>query len=382
MLEEVNNLEVNRRGFLLGSLGSALTVTTGGLTGLILSSEPSAAASKFVVNVLGNYSFTDTATGCKVVVTVKNGIRRIVSNGIPNHITGEFPNSGNPHKIIAQSQDYSLPTSPKKGLDVAVASASSGVAINGVLFDPATAEHYNNDPSSGWNLEAFNSLRNIGLDLNNAHVQPTGTYHYHGTPVGLGKLVTKTGHSSLIGWSADGFPMYLDRGYSKANNKKSAIKTLKSSYQLKKGTRPSGPGGSYTGDYTQDWEYIEGSGDLDAANGRVQVTPEFPKGTYCYIVTTTFPFIARRFVGTVVSNFVKTGPGGGQQSGGGQKPGGPSQKPSGSAQPPDLTPAAKKLGLTVEQLKEALGPPPPNLDAAAQKLGITVSALKSALGLP
>ena len=371
MIEEVNNLEVNRRGFLLGSLGSALTVTSGGLTGLILSSEPSAAASKFVVNVLGNYSFTDTATGCKVVVTVKNGIRRIVSNGIPNHKTGAFPNSGNPNKISAQSQDFSLPTSPKKGLDVAVASASSGIAINGVLFDPATAEHYNNDPSSGWNLEAFNSLRSVGLDFNNAHVQPTGAYHYHGTPVGLEKLVTKTGHSSLIGWSADGFPMYLDRGYSKATDKKSAVKTLKSSYQLKKGTRPSGPGGSYTGDYTQDWEYIEGSGDLDAANGRVQVTPEFPKGTYCYIVTTTFPLIARRFVGTVVSSFVKSGPGGGGQ-----------QQPSSSAQPPDLTPAAKKLGVTVDQLKEALGPPPPNLEAAAQKLGITVSTLKSALGLP
>jgi hypothetical protein len=309
--------------------------------------------------------------GSNEVVTVKNGIRRLVSNGIPNHKTGAFPNSGNPNKISAQAQDFSLPTSPKKGLDVAVASAASGIAINGVLFDPATAEHYNNDPSSGWNLEAFNSLRSVGLDFNNAHVQPTGAYHYHGTPVGLEKLVTKTGHSSLIGWSADGFPMYLDRGYSKATDKKSAVKTLKSSYQLKKGTRPNGPGGSYTGDYTQDWEYIEGSGDLDAANGRVQVTPEFPKGTYCYIITTTFPLIARRFVGTVVSSFVKSGPGGGGQ-----------QQPSTSAQPPDLTPAAKKLGVTVDQLKEALGPPPPNLDAAAQKLGITVSTLKSALGLP
>jgi hypothetical protein len=381
-MEELNGLEVNRRGFLLGSLGGALTVTTSGLTGLILSSEPSAAASKFVVNVMGSYSFTDVATGCKVAVTVKDGIRRIVSNGIPNHVTGAFPNSGNPNKIIAQSQDYSLPTSPVKGADVAVAGACSGVAINGVLLDPATAEYYNNDPASGWNLEAFNSLRNLGLDSSNAHVNPTGTYHYHGTPVGLEKIITKVGHSSLVGWSADGFPIYLDQGYSKAKDKKSAIKTLKSSYKVKSGTRPNGPGGSYNGDYTQDWEYVAGSGDLDAANGRFQVTPEFPKGTYCYILTKTFPLIPRRFVGTVASSFVRTGPGGGPQGGGAQPGGNPPQQPGSSTQPPDLAPAAKKLGFTVEQLQAALGPPPPNLDAAAQKLGISVSTLKSALGLP
>ncbi len=373
MIDEVYNSEINRRGFLMGGLASAITVTTGGLTGLILSSEPSTAASKFVVNVLGNYSFTDVSTGCKVSVTVKNGVRRIVSNGIPNHKTGKFPSALNPNTISAQRQDYSLPTAPIKGADAAVGGSVAGIAINGVLLDPATAEHYNNDPSSGWNLEAFNSERDLGLDFNNAHVQPDGTYHYHGSPVGLDKLVSRTGHSSLIGWAADGFPIYLDRGYSKANNKKSAIKKLRSSYQIKNGIRPDGPGGAYNGDYTQDWEFIEGSGDLDAANGRFQLTPEFPKGTYCYIITSTFPLLPRRFVGTVASGFIRTGPGG-QQKGGGQQQGG-------SQQPPDLAPAAKKLGVTVDQLKEALGPPPGNFDVAAKKLGISVSALKAAIGV-
>lgn len=368
MIQEFIASGVNRRGFLMGSLASAITVTGGGLTGLVLSAEPSAAASKFVVNVLGSYSFIDAATGCNVAVTVRNGIRRIVSNGIPNHKTGAFPNSGNPNTISAQKQDYSIPAGPKQGLPKLVMGAASGVAINGVVFDPGTAEHYNNDPASGWNVEAFNSFLNLGLDINNAHVQPTGTYHYHGSPVGLSEIVARKGHSPLIGWGPDGFPIYLDRGYTKAKDSKSALKVLKSSYQLKKGTRSSGPGGAFNGDYTQDFEYVASSGDLDAANGRFQVTPEFPKGTYCYIITSGFPYISRQFVGTVATGFLKTGgaPGGAQ----------------GAGQGPDLSAAAKKLGITEQQLKDALGAPPPNFATAAQKLGITAADLKAALGVP
>ena len=368
MQEEFLTTGVNRRGFLLGSLASAITVTGGGLTALILSAEPSAAASKFMVNVLGNYSFTDTATGCQVSVTVKNGVRRIVSNGIPNHKTGAFPNSGNPNAISAQKQDFSIPSSPKQGIPKLVMGAASGVAINGVEFDPGTAESYNNDPTSGWNIEAFNSFLNLGLDSNNAHVQPTGTYHYHGIPIGLNEIVARNGHSPLIGWGPDGFPIYLDRGYTKAKDNKSSLMTLKSSYQLKKGVRPTGPGGTYNGDYTQDFEYLAGSGDLDAANGRFQVTPEFPKGAYCYIITSAFPYIARQFVGTVATGFLKTGgaPGGAQ----------------GAGQSPDLSAAAKKLGITEQQLKDTLGAPPPNFSAAAKKLGITETELKTALGVP
>ncbi len=359
---------VNRRGFLMGSLASAITVTGGGLTGLILSAEPAAAASKFVVNVMGSYSFIDAATGCNVALSVKNGIRRIVSNGIPNHKTGAFPNSGNPNTISAQKQDYSIPAGPKQGLPKLVMGAASGVAINGVVFDPGTAEHYNNDPASGWNIEAFNSFLNLGLDINNAHVQPTGTYHYHGSPVGLSEIVARKGHSPLIGWGPDGFPIYLDRGYTKAKDSKSALKVLKSSYQLKKGTRSSGPGGAFNGDYTQDFEYVASSGDLDAANGRFQVTPEFPKGTYCYIITSGFPYISRQFVGTVATGFLKTGgaPGGAQGVGQGR----------------DLSAAAKKLGITEQQLKDALGAPPSNFTTAAKKLRITEADLKAALGVP
>lgn len=328
-MEKELSIEVSRRGFLMGSLYSALTVTAGGVTGLILSTEPSFGAEKFVANIMGNYSFVDAKTGCNVAVTVKNGVRRIVSNGIPNHVIGAFPNAGNPNRISAQNQDYSFLTTPKQGPPAISMGALSGIAINGVLFDPGTAEHFNNDPSSGWNLEAFNSVRSLGLDQNNAHVQPTGTYHYHGSPIGLGETVARKGHAPLVGWGPDGFPVYLDQGYSNAKSKSSKVKTLTSSYQLKTGTRPSGPMSTYNGDYTQDFEFITGSGDLDAANGRFQVTPEFPKGTYCYIITSKFPYMARMFVGVVSDSFKRgrPGPGQGPRPGGPGAPGGPMGTP-------------------------------------------------------
>jgi len=44
--------------------------------------------------------------------------------------------------------------------------------------------------------------------------------------------------------------------------------------------------------------------------------------------------------------------------------------------------AAKHLGVSVEVLRDALGPPPPDIKAAAQKLGVSESQLNQALGRP
>jgi hypothetical protein len=51
----------------------------------------------------------------------------------------------------------------------------------------------------------------------------------------------------------------------------------------------------------------------------------------------------------------------------------------------DLAAAAAKLGVTEQQLSEALGDPsqgPPDSAAAAEKLGISEDSLREALGLP
>lgn len=87
----------------------------------------------------------------------------------------------------------------------------------------------------------------------------------------------------------------------------SEVVALSSSWRLRGGTRPDGPGGTYDGTFVEDHEYVEGSGDLDVANGRVAVTPEYPDGTYLYVLTDDFPVIPRLFAGAVDPSFVRSG---------------------------------------------------------------------------
>jgi hypothetical protein len=152
-----------------------------------------------------------------------------------------------------------------------------------------------------WNLEALGGAFQFGADESNAHVQPNGQYHYHGMPegyltrLGAGQAVT------LVGFAVDGFPIYARHGYSVASDASSPVKVIASSYRKKLSPDPGRPSTDVfpMGTFTQDHEYVPGSGDLDECNGRVGVTPEFPGGTYHYYVTDTFPFIQRCLKGTV-----------------------------------------------------------------------------------
>lgn len=60
----------------------------------------------------------------------------------------------------------------------------------------------------------------------------------------------------------------------------------------------------------------------------------------------------------------------------------PSQPGNSQHHPIELATAAERLGVSEQDLREALGPLPPDFEAAAQILGITVEELRSALGIP
>jgi hypothetical protein len=110
----------------------------------------------------------------------------------------------------------------------------------------------------------------------------------------------------LSGYAADGFPIYSQWGYSAPKAAGSPLKKLRSSYQLRTGERPGGelgPGGPYDGTFDQDWEYVAGSRDLDQCNARFSITPEYPQGTYHYVITDTFPFISRYFRGAAPDQY-------------------------------------------------------------------------------
>ncbi len=249
--------------------------------------------------------------------------RSLEANGIPEHNVGRFPNRGNPHAIAEQRHQFAIPLNPEVAEQITSIyypigqqgppNRPFGIGLNGVLMDPGTAEFWMGNRALDWNYEALGGAVGLGLDENHAHVQPNGSYHYHGLPTlylkKLGAVATK--HSPQIGWAADGFPIYAVYGFSDAKDPESPIVELTSSYQLKSGERPGGdegPGGKYDGAFTRDYEYIAGSGTLDECNGRICVTPEFPEGTYAYFLTKKWPCVPRNFRGTPI-DLRSTGPG-------------------------------------------------------------------------
>ncbi|WOO39829.1 YHYH protein [Rubellicoccus peritrichatus] len=256
-----------------------------------------------------------TATN-EVEITTTSEKRIIESNGIPNHSTGQFPGRGNPHEISVQFVRYEIPLTPREAdKPIDARGYALGVALNGVKIDVATAEFWNNQRGSIWNEEAIvNGKGRLGLDGNNAHVQPTGAYHYHGVPNGLIEELGGEGKMVQVGWAADGYPIYGPWAYSDPMDPNSEIVEMKPSYRLKTGTRPggnTGPGGRYNGMYTADFEYAEGLGDLDESNGRIGITPEFPQGTYYYVLTNSFPYVPRYFHGIPDRSFRMHGGGDG-----------------------------------------------------------------------
>ena len=250
----------------------------------------------------------------QVEITTKGQYRYISANGIPNHSTGHFPNRGNPNSIQSQEYRFRVPLDPRiRSNPQAVNFGSFGVAVNGVPFDPAANEFWQRDRNSGWRYEAMSGKINLGLDKNNAHVQPNGAYHYHGLPTGLITKWSDKQHSPIIGYAADGFPIYMLYGLKSPENLDGPIEALASSYRLRQGSRRgNGPGGQYDGTFVQDYEYVAGSGDLDDCNGRQCVTPEYPEGTYAYFLTSDYPLIPRHFRGQPDASFQKRrgGPGG------------------------------------------------------------------------
>lgn len=281
---------------------------SGGTTSVTAALETATTTMPSGTNPFDDYSYETAATGTQVRIWVQDGVRYIEANGLPDHETGTFPNGNNPNAISEQSYSFQVPADPR-GTGSSTANGTLdvfGIAINGVVFDPGAAEFWNNDFNSGWQLEPMSSQINLGEDSSNAHVQPTGGYHYHGMPEGMIAGESGADHSPLIGFAADGFPIYARYGYADASNPSSSIVRLQSSYRVKSGTRPDGPDGSYVADY----EYASGLGGLDENNGRSGITPEYPGGTYYYVITDDFPFIPRSFAGSPDSGFARGVPGG------------------------------------------------------------------------
>jgi hypothetical protein len=344
---------------------SKLTISGHAVAGLAEVHRPSGPGDSTPLvasDYLGSYTLIDESFGTIVTVRVSNSIRSIQSNSLPNHETGDFPNDGNPNTISEQALSYEFSTEPIYIGNANFAQAP-GVAVNGVAFEPGTGESVSCESGQNYRIEALQSMFNLGLDFNNAHVQPGGKYHYHGVSPLLIEAYKTDDDLVHVGFAADGFLMYYSKsgayrsGYRLSANARSgsdcaATGPNNESFDLD-GTAPDGTYGS-------DWVYIEGAGDLDSCNG-ISID-----GQYVYIVTDEYPYIPRCLNGEFTQ---RGGPEGSAAGGGG-------------AGEPDLSTAAATLGISQDELRAALGTPPPNLEAAAEILGVSVAELEAVLPTP
>jgi len=257
-----------------------------------------------------------------------SGNREVVTNGIPTHdYRNQIPNIVS--ELDNSTKTYEFSNTPTKAGSTTSVNGSDGrpeykfgVATNGVAVDPAPAEPFIfENPNTGeynwdWVMEPNNNMEAVGLDCAIAHVQPDGLYHYHGNMAIYAEqlsagISTGTAPSEpvQIGWAADGFPILYLYGPTADG---SGVEKLTSSYQLKDGERPGNgvtePCGEYNGKYTNDYEFVNGVGDLDECNG-IDRSITLSKGTYSYfyVITEEFPVISRCLVGTPNESF-KIGP--------------------------------------------------------------------------
>ena len=237
------------------------------------------------------YTFAD---GTHPQIVEMGTQRCAISDGLPDHAVSQV--GRNPAR--PQALRLCFPTHPQKTQHRNEDADIVGVLLNGVLVRPHTAEFYDpsaprgfsRNPASGWRLDALGNQAIFRVDQNNGHADHRGLYHYHAMPAALIPI----GSDTLIGYAADGHEIHY------------VGSAAQSSYILKSGTRPSGPGGRYDGTYTEDYAFVSSAGNLDACNGaRLD-------GKYVYFATETYPYFQRCHYGVVSQDFIQKGFGAGQ----------------------------------------------------------------------
>lgn len=253
-----------------------------------------------------------------------NNVRKCYTNNIPDHAYGPF---GGGNTLEGQEFDYSVCLYPEQGNittplieDTASQGCGNGiifgVSIQGVNYSPFARLYWVNPNTQEENLNFHVEADfTLNMDLNGGHVNAVHRYHYHNIPEDyfLNDLnINGSQHSPIVGYAADGFPIYYKYLYTDAQNPGSGISSITSSYQLKNGTRSgngiTAPDGNYDGTYVEDYEYISQLTELDECGGRFAITPEYPNGIYYYVLTDNWPFIPRCLKGEFVDNSFRLGP--------------------------------------------------------------------------
>ena len=255
----------------------------------------------------------------------------VASTGIPLYPIG--PWNGNPNGATNQNFIFKITRHPVENIGTKTATALGhiGVLANGVtFFNPKDAMSYHNQ--NIWHQNAV-VVEGPGFDSCLGHPQQQGEYHHHQNPKCL-YTPTPNQHSPIIGFSFDGFPIYGAYAFENTNGTGNIVRMKTSFHKRNITVRHSLPNGTIlqtaqygpdvstqypVGYYIEDFEFINGSGNLDSNNGRFSVTPDYPNGTYAYFAAmdslgnSEYPYlIGPQYYGVVTTG--NTGPNSGHNT--------------------------------------------------------------------
>jgi hypothetical protein len=266
-----------------------------------------------------------------LTITHENGKCVFTSNSIPNHDFNDVEGNKFVFPVEEVEESFKMTSHAVKAKELTPLSTSwdNAIFLNGAKLDLfAAACEGVEDEKIGcfsnrkgvWRFDPMSKKNDFAADTHHAHGQPPdGAYHYHGDPVALyeSSPSEESGDSPVIGFAADGFPIY---GPFIRDDVTGKIRRVRSGYTLKTHKTDTGeiskkrqplpdqdpapgrfPGGEYDGTYREDYEFT-GGGDLDECNGMTR------HGQYGYYVTDTFPWVMACFTGTPDPSFTKENP--------------------------------------------------------------------------
>ncbi|MFT5849735.1 MAG: hypothetical protein ACI9H6_000550 [Patiriisocius sp.] len=275
-------------------------------------------------------------------ITVDDENCYFVTNQIPDHDIGAGSRFATEAGEVETT--FTIPRNPVIANESTDKGSVSAVFLNGVKWDMGPAACFDegtenlgqekigcNDQNHPWRYDVGSVHNGFGLDDYSAHVQPGGIYHYHAEPT----IAENATCGEVIGFAGDGFPIYG----SCYVDEQGVAQTVATSHRLRSGEREDEGsyltpykvglvlGSTYNGQFSNDYEFVSGLGDLDECNGMER------DGSYGYYVTGVFPYVVGCFTGTPLP---ATGPQGGgagsvpQDGGtGGPPEGGPGPPPGG-----------------------------------------------------
>jgi hypothetical protein len=144
----------------------------------------------------------------KYTIQLDGSMRRILTNDLPNHTTGNFPvassdpaysHDRNPNHIAEQTLVYTLPAEPTLLAQPAcLGGGPIGFLLSGVVI------------FNGLDAGGRDAVAHEMQDSCQGHPQQESEYHYHNLTRCLPD--PGTGHSNLLGYALDGFGIYGVRG--------------------------------------------------------------------------------------------------------------------------------------------------------------------------